>query len=271
MQIDAREQQQIREYLLGRLPSEQQSELEERLLSDDDLYEEIQIVEDELVDEYLRNELSQTDRTSFEAHFLASSEHQAKTQFARNLTRYVAARAEAVGSVTENSNRKIARGRTWRRLGFLPTQNPILGYALATAVLLIVVGVGWWAVKNWIPGSRRPGKVLSCALTPGLTRGRSEETTQVLIAPDVDTVRLQMLLPDNAYESYEASLLDSDSQTITSQTDLKPQFVNNERVVILDIDSARLPAGDYRIKLSDATANGKSPPLATYAFQVKNP
>ena len=270
MQLDAQAQQQIRQYLLGRLPLKQQSELEEILLSDDDWYEEIQVVEDELVDEYLRDELSQTDRTSFESHFLTSPEHQEKARFASSLRRYVAAQGNDVEPVIEGSNTRIAHNRTSRLFGFLPVHNPALEYALAVVALLIIVGVGWWGAKNWT-APPQPGNVFGVELSPALTtRGQSDATTQVLIAPDVDTLRLRLLIPENSYQSYEASLIDADSHVVTTKSGLKLQLINSQRVVVFDVDAARLPAGDYRIKLSGATSNGNSEPLAGYSFRVKN-
>ena len=58
MKSHAKEQETIRQYLLGLLPPEEMSQLEERLLANSAFYEELLIVEDELVDEYFADELA---------------------------------------------------------------------------------------------------------------------------------------------------------------------------------------------------------------------
>lgn len=85
MQLDDNEQERVRLYLLGQVPPDELAPLEERLLTDSPFYEELLIVEDELIDEYLNDELSQAERENFETHFLAPPERRQKVGFARTL------------------------------------------------------------------------------------------------------------------------------------------------------------------------------------------
>jgi anti-sigma factor RsiW len=64
----------IAQYLLGELPEEQQVEIEDRAFADKEYLASITAVENDLIDEYVRNELSQTQRQRFESRFLASAE-----------------------------------------------------------------------------------------------------------------------------------------------------------------------------------------------------
>ena len=73
------------------------SQVEERLMSESDLYAELLIFEDELIDQYVRGQMSESDRASFEDHFLQSPEHRQKLRFARAFTKYV---DRAVGQPT---------------------------------------------------------------------------------------------------------------------------------------------------------------------------
>lgn len=82
------EQNAVRRYLLKQLSASEQESVELRLLSDDAFSEELEIVEDELIDEYLANELSQTERRQFEETFLASPERQQKLKAAQAVNRY---------------------------------------------------------------------------------------------------------------------------------------------------------------------------------------
>ncbi|HEV7799236.1 MAG TPA: hypothetical protein VGO73_13840, partial [Pyrinomonadaceae bacterium] len=49
----------VRQYLLRQLSDGDQRTIEQRLLTEDDLFEELEIAEDELIDEYLAEELSE--------------------------------------------------------------------------------------------------------------------------------------------------------------------------------------------------------------------
>src|SRR5574338_279096 len=73
----------ISQYLLGELPEEQQVEIEDRAFADKDYLACITAVENDLIDEYVRGELSGDDRQRFESRFLASSERRKRVEFAK--------------------------------------------------------------------------------------------------------------------------------------------------------------------------------------------
>src|SRR4026209_46955 len=75
----------IARYLLGELPEEQQVEIEDRAFSDKDYLASITAVENDLIDEYVRGELSIADRQRFETRFLASAERRKRVEFATAL------------------------------------------------------------------------------------------------------------------------------------------------------------------------------------------
>ena len=88
MNQNEREDQLLRDYLLGTLEQSEQQALEARLMTDDDLFGLISIVEDELIDAYLGNKLSERERAGFESHFLSTPERQRKLSFAETLKTY---------------------------------------------------------------------------------------------------------------------------------------------------------------------------------------
>ena len=58
------------QFLLGKLSGEDRSRFEEGFLADGEAFEEIEVAEDELVDAYVRDELSARDRNYLEKHLL---------------------------------------------------------------------------------------------------------------------------------------------------------------------------------------------------------
>lgn len=282
METNETQQQAIRDYLLGSLLSEQQAQFEERLLTSDQVYEELVIVEDELIDQYLREDLPASERESFESHFLAAPEHQEKVRFARTFRKYVAAESAVrplEGAAIPLSERetiefpqpKTSRPAKSRAFGFLPFRNPIYGYAMAAAVLVVAAGVTWMVWHNLNSGPRDPGRVLSFVLTPGLSRGHDDGSNKLTVPGDIGTVRLQLLMPANRHESYEASLVNADGRTLTTNKNLPKQLVNGQPGVVLDVAASLMPAGDYRVKLNGVNPDGNSESLASYSFRIQNP
>ena len=69
MALSNHDQAQIREYLLGKLGETEQQKIEERLIMEDELFDEFEISKDELIEEFCSGELNQDERQWFELHF----------------------------------------------------------------------------------------------------------------------------------------------------------------------------------------------------------
>lgn len=79
----------LRAYLLGQLSSDEQRQIEEQLLLDGDYMELLQSLEEELIDSYLSDELSEREREQFQKLFLTSPERRRKLRMTKALKRYV--------------------------------------------------------------------------------------------------------------------------------------------------------------------------------------
>jgi tetratricopeptide (TPR) repeat protein len=91
MKENPEEQNNIREYLLGRLTGEaSRRRIEEKLLLDDDYAETLEIAETELIEEYLDGSLNPVDAQVFNEFFLAAPERKKHLQLIKNLHRYAA-------------------------------------------------------------------------------------------------------------------------------------------------------------------------------------
>jgi len=96
MALDSQDRQEIRLYLLGQLGLERDSQrVEERMLTESDYCEELLVVEDELIDEYISGSLTPDERDKFERHFLSAPERVRKLKFTRVFSDYVADAREA--------------------------------------------------------------------------------------------------------------------------------------------------------------------------------
>jgi hypothetical protein len=141
MTADLESEKLIAQYLLGELPEEQQIEIEDRAFGDQEFMAGITAVENDLIDEYVRGEMSATDQRRFEARFLASESRRKRVEFAKALTHLL-----DETRVTERETRTVSVTRSsWRDAlaAFINGLNPVGKFALTAATLLILLGGAW--------------------------------------------------------------------------------------------------------------------------------
>ena len=265
----------IKGYLLGQVPEEDESQFEARLLTDREFYEELSIVEDELIDQYLAGALSVSDRQSFESHFVSSSERQKKVRFARALRKHVSVAADE-SQLSPAEDDLLPEPAETRRLVSTPRSSfifpfgrrPLFSYATAAAILIVVVGSFLLLLKySQSPGVN--GRVLAIELIPTPATRDGGEVKQFTLTPDVETVRLQLDLLENEYQSYEAILRDSSPRTVITTKNLKPQVTNGFAAVLVDVNADLLSPGAYRIHLSGTRDDGGPENVATFSFTIR--
>src|SRR5918912_2138269 len=141
--------QNIRRYLLGDLAGAEQQQLEESLFKGGELFEELLIAEDEIVDEYVAGRLTQSERERFEQHFLSTPERLQKLRFARALKRHITAATarESLQTATDESSPPASFWTRWLPI-FLSTRKPILSFSLTTALLLIAITGLWFLMRS---------------------------------------------------------------------------------------------------------------------------
>ena len=111
MEEEANSKEIMVRYLLGLSSQVERDRFEADLLADHRLLEELGAVEDELIDDYVSDELSPSYRERFEGYFLLSPEHQKGLRFAKSFHTLI---AKSRGTPASN-----IRGRTrglWRAL-----------------------------------------------------------------------------------------------------------------------------------------------------------
>ncbi|HEU4507881.1 MAG TPA: hypothetical protein VFR78_06575 [Pyrinomonadaceae bacterium] len=139
MATDLNSEKLIARYLLGELSEEQQVEIEDRAFSDKEFLTTITAVENDLIDEYVRDEMSQSERRQFESRFLASPARRKRVEFARALTEIAPEYALAERSVVSPVP------VSWRDSleAFFQSLNPVAKFAMVAVALLVVLGGAW--------------------------------------------------------------------------------------------------------------------------------
>ena len=130
----------IRSYLLGRLPSDTAEEIDELSFSDE-YWELIGGVERDLVDNYVNGELPSDEFSAFEKHYLLSPKRRQGVEFAHAFQAYDD-RSRIPAERTEIQPERVSfleTIRDWRR---------ILQFGLATAGLIVAVVIGLAVLRS---------------------------------------------------------------------------------------------------------------------------
>jgi hypothetical protein len=129
----------IAQYLLGELPEELQVEIEDRAFEDKEYLASITAVENDLIDEYVRNEMSETERRRFESRFLASAERRKRVAFAKAL-----AGVTSPAPVVETTPRPVVASSagSWRESleAFVRGLVPVPRFAMGVAMVVVLGG-----------------------------------------------------------------------------------------------------------------------------------
>jgi hypothetical protein len=253
----------LRRYLLGTSDQSEQTLVEERLLRDTKFYQELLISEDEVIDEYLTNELSAVEKDHFEKNFLVTPERLQRVRFARSLSKYIqeAADTQPVASLDQEAS-EPSRSRSL--FGFLAIQNPLARYAFVAIILLAIGGSVWFALRSTQTTIPSGQNVMAVTLTPGLTRGSGQ--TLIKLSRDFEILQLRLALPADEYQSYQAELV-REGRTVLVKEDLKPEMTTG-KFLILNLDPRDLRAGDYQVRVSGNLPNQPSERLQGYQFRI---
>src|SRR5687768_5715302 len=168
----------IRDYLLGKLDEHDQQKIEERLMVEDELFEEFEVSKSELVEEYVAGELPQKDHEWFKTHFLASPEGRQTHAFTMAMDRLQGPAPAPVPVVQRQSwwerVRSLLSSRTWT-----------VGLATSAATVLILAFVITRSGSETLVGPTLIGTVI--------TRGEGPLPEKVKVGPKVSKLRIRLL------------------------------------------------------------------------------
>ncbi len=137
--------QTITRYLLGELSEREQAALEKSYVTDPQVSDQVLKTESELVDGYVRDQLSREVRERFERSYMAHPARRQRVKFARALaTRLDGIEAPVIAG--EQSPSPVTR---WQGLlRSLRGQRPMLSFSIALATLLVMLGGVWIFVES---------------------------------------------------------------------------------------------------------------------------
>jgi hypothetical protein len=246
-------------YLVGALAGEETERLDELSVVDDDLAARLRGVENDLVDAYVRGELSGETLEGFESTYLLSSHGRGKIRFATAL----AARTPAAQAIA-------------------PAKPVVPAWALALAASLLIAIIGYPIVERaGLPDRRKPAtpptsppqpdrrapvaaSVLSFALAPA---GQGDASS-ITIPPATRAVDFRLSLTSHDFPRYQATLRDPQTHRILWRSDPFQAVGSAGTVVVPSVAATLLKPQGYEIELTGISATGVAQLLATYPFRV---
>src|SRR2546423_7598348 len=214
--------QEMREYLLGGLSHEVLRRVEERLMTEDGFFEELLLVEEELMDEYVGGQLSSDERRRFERHFLSTPERHGQLRFAQALSRYVSnssAKSETESPEAQDESARAQRlaptpEPTWaeRFRAFWGNRTWALRTAAALAVVVVLAGAFWLLRPRTTPPQTFATLTLSASMS---NRAEGVQAAKVKLPLNADALRIFLTLPEGSAPAarYRAELLSENGET----------------------------------------------------------
>jgi hypothetical protein len=285
--VEDLEREEIKKYLLGGMDDAGREMFEKRVIADLDYEDAVLMVEDELMEDFLADGLSEGESRDFIKHLLATPQQRQRLGELRALHDYfrhpTALKANAATGGT-------ARPQLWRRLAGWLWQGWSLSPRAATAILMVALaagvflGVRYWLNSpqaNWSVAFREewvrlndpqaPATQSSSAapvtLTPTLIRS-GREMTRVVAPAGTETLQVQLRLPPEQHSSYRVTLRPVDGKEAFPLPPLPPQTFGRNRVLLLNLPVKLLPRGDYELQLSGLAADGTPINLDSYNFRL---
>lgn len=254
------DKQEIKRYLLGALDGDRKTSFEERILSVPEAYDELSIVEDELINDYAAGGLSQLERQQFETHFLITAERQKDLRFAQLLARYV----KAVPHVE-----KVAPAKKPFTLPLLPASRPALVFCIAGVVLLGITLVSWFVFRRppLLSVQQRAEPVVVLTLAPGSITTGEPDAQRVTVPPKGYNLKLELELAKASFRNYKSELF-RENKPVQTRDELRIEAKGKQYVVPLTITGEMLSPGDYEVKLSGVLESGADAFVEKYSFRV---
>jgi methionine-rich copper-binding protein CopC len=249
-------------YLLEELPEEELEQFEDECFAQENWPAQVDLAEEDLIDAYLRDELTPEQRQRFERNYLTTEARQERVMLAVALLRHVDehqtdAKVTVAGPTTE---------LTWadRFHAFWSSQTWALRAVAALALVTII------ASTLWLSLSRAPSPQTFATLTLTISasnRAEGAQAGQVNLPLSADALRISLTLPEQLPRAarYRVELVNDNGET-------KPLEVAGQdaQTVTVVIPAAQLARGQYALRLFAITADGTEQRInGNYFFNVQ--
>lgn len=253
------EREEMRAFLLGTLNGDQKTEFEERILTETGVYDELLVVEEELIDQYVAGDLSSLERQQFETHFLITAERQKNLRFGKLLQKYANSHIDLTPIPVQSIPISRRPVRRWAWAG-------VLAAILGCAGIMFVRGLVNRREAAGVVQQQTLSRIVVVTLPPG-SAGTEGSNKQVIVSPKGGEVKLELELKNPTFRNYQSELFRENTSLKISDA-LKIEAKGQQRVVPFTVTGEMLSPGDYQIKLSGVSDSGANEFIDNYSFRV---
>jgi hypothetical protein len=262
----------IREYLLGRLDPDSKlvDSIDEQILTEPEFSVSVDVIEDEIIEEYLEGTLKSEDWQAFERHFLVPAERKRKLEIARLLSRHFEAESRRVKP--EPAPRRIFEVtrirqvlpsfRTWAEIAAsivfvilimnLVNKRRELDVAMRQMSQQLAQERGRLAVTNQqlqnALQSTQPAIAMLSLVRPGLLRSE-QELPEVKVSSGTKTLHVEVALVSRTSGKYHVQLSHT-GRAVWSLDGVDAATVPGGAILKVDIPANVLPQGTSELAIT---------------------
>lgn len=235
-----------RRFFLGEMSEDERLEFEENFILDEGLFENLRIIEDELIEQYIGGTLSDSEKTRFESNYLTTKLRRERVEFTRQMLAELklkdgeATEVKKIAPVAEQPSFFESISAFFKKTGFA------LGSAFA--VLLLFLG-SWYFLKSSeqkidITKSNTPSPQNSFSSTPTVSQNLNIEPANLKANQDNSVLNI------NSGASNQRSNISNESNK--KKTEENNQQKNTSQPIDSVVTTLALFAGGVR---SDGKTN----------------
>jgi hypothetical protein len=245
-------------YLLEELPEEELERFEDECFAQESWPAEVGLVEEDLIDAYLRGELKPERHQRFEQKYLTTEARQERVLIAAALLRRIDEHQTAAAASPDKLTWTERFRAFWSGPGWMPR----------TAAALFVVGVIAGAVWLLLFRAPSPRSFATLNLTISVNnRAEGAEARQVKQPLNADALKIFLMLPERATGAagYRVELLNEEGET-------RPLAIAGQdaKSVSVVIPASQLRRGQYVLKLFMTRADATEQRInGSYFFTVQ--
>lgn len=270
----------LREFLLGRLADADRERMEGLFLTDSATRERVLAIEQDLIDDYLEDGLSQEDKERFLSRYAQTDEQRRKLRITGAIKDWAVREARGPHPVAATVS-VWSQIRTWLRL------KPRLVVPIAiTMAIAIVLGIVWLnsreeqrkhlAIEQELaqlnsPASMRdvPPQITPFDLRPVSVRS-GQPQAELKIPVEIRFIELRLpWIQRERYSMYQAEVRRVGDREAFTISNLQAES-NGGYTIRLRLPAQMLTRGDYQINLTGIPADGSAKSSEEYSFVVIN-
>ena len=267
----------LREFLLGKVDDEERARIESLFLTDSEAREKVLVIEQELIEDYLEDNLTVEDKQEFLLRYGQTAAQRQQLRITEAIKNWALKENAAVQTVPSEVS-------TWRRLRTILRLKPAFVIPIAVAAMIAIVVAGIWlntrmkraaleqelAQLNTPERLREaPAQMVVLELSPVAVRSAQ---LQAELKKSADTRLIELHLPwvqKERYATYRAEVYRVGGDELFSIPNVQAETDGQYQI------RTRLPAyiftrGQYLVRLTGIDPGGAAGITEEYTFTVDN-